>query len=147
MVFSPLEMVTLYHQAKDKKKQIAIFCHTEGMKQEDIIRILKENGVTDKQLPRGERKDKGRKKIAADAIKGDDDRSMEDEVIARVDAERAVKSADPEAKDPTSRIIQFVHEMKASRDDAKKKAQAFLDLADRYEHELQKIADAIGDKT
>lgn len=74
MVFSNFEMVTMYNQAKDKRKQIEIFCHTEGKTEEEVRKILLENGVDPRKLPRERRK----KENTMPKFKNEEDRIIEE---------------------------------------------------------------------
>lgn len=58
------EIVRRYRQAKNKRQQVNILAQLNCCRKDEIISILKQEGITDKQLPRSERSDKGKKKSA-----------------------------------------------------------------------------------
>lgn len=62
MEMSNEEIVRRYRQAKNKRQQVNILAQLNCCKKDEIIEVLKQEGITDKQLPRAERSDKGKKK-------------------------------------------------------------------------------------
>lgn len=56
-IFSPPEMLTLYRQAKDRRKQITIFAETNCCTEDEIIEALKAAGLSFRELPRRKRKE------------------------------------------------------------------------------------------
>lgn len=104
MVFSPIEMVTIYNQANNKKKQIKIFMETENKSYDEICQILKDNGVDYRKLPRAERSDKGKQKAARkfDPTWRDPqgERPTEDAIIDRLDRELEAKREEEVLPDP-----------------------------------------------
>ena len=49
-------VVKSYREAKDKKKQIAILAQLNACSQDDILKVLVDNGVNGRSLPRNSRK-------------------------------------------------------------------------------------------
>lgn len=64
MEMSNEEIVRRYRQAKNKRQQVNILAQLNSCEKDKIIEVLKQEGITDKQLPRSERSDKGKKKSA-----------------------------------------------------------------------------------
>lgn len=64
MEMSNEEIVRRYRQAKNKRQQVNILAQLNSCEKDEIIEVLKQEGITDKQLPRSERSDKGKKKSA-----------------------------------------------------------------------------------
>lgn len=62
MEMSNEEIVRRYKLAKNKRSQVNILAQLNCCKKDEIIEVLKQEGITDKQLPRAERSDKGKKK-------------------------------------------------------------------------------------
>ena len=62
MEMSNEEIVRRYRQAKNKRSQVNILAQLNCCSKNEIIEVLKQEGITDKQLPRAERSDKGKKK-------------------------------------------------------------------------------------
>ena len=62
MEMSNEEIVRRYRQAKNKRSQVNILAQLNCCSKDEIIEVLKQEGITDKQLPRAERSDKGKKK-------------------------------------------------------------------------------------
>lgn len=62
MEMSNEEIVRRYRQAKNKRQQVNILAQLNCCSKDEIIKVLKQEGITDKQLPRAERSDKGKKK-------------------------------------------------------------------------------------
>lgn len=67
MEMSNEEIVRRYRQAKNKRQQVNILAQLNSCEKDEIIEVLKQEGITDKQLPRSERSDKGKKKSAEPA--------------------------------------------------------------------------------
>ena len=62
MEMSNEEIVRRYKLAKNKRSQVNILAQLNCCSKDEIIEVLKQEGITDKQLPRAERSDKGKKK-------------------------------------------------------------------------------------
>lgn len=62
MEMSNEEIVRRCRQAKNKRQQVNILAQLNCCSKDEIIEVLKQEGITDKQLPRAERSDKGKKK-------------------------------------------------------------------------------------
>ena len=54
--FTDPEMVKLFEGAKDKKKQIAIFCDTQQMTEDEVRKALVAAGLDHRRLPRREKR-------------------------------------------------------------------------------------------
>lgn len=71
MQFSPEEMASLYRQAKDKREQIKVFVECNMISEDQVRKLLVEQGITPQQLPRRNnqsmKKKNPRQKRAADA--------------------------------------------------------------------------------
>lgn len=63
MLFTPLEMASQYRQCKDKQAQIKVFMECNQLTEEQVIDILKSEGVTAQQLPRKTIKSKKSKTV------------------------------------------------------------------------------------
>lgn len=132
-VFDPLEMVNIYRQALNKKRQIEIFSECNCKTKEEIIEILVANGVRREELPRGPRKDKGEKRLK---------RPVEDEVIEAILEEEPVEEqpepeeiAAPAAPAPeisqipgVAEVIEYIHRLKNERDRLNAELSAVNDL-------------------
>ena len=68
MEMSNEEIVRRYRQAKNKRSQVNILAQLNCCSKDEIIEVLKQEGITDKQLPRAERSDKGKKKSGEPAV-------------------------------------------------------------------------------
>lgn len=140
MVFTASEMVGMYRDAKDKKAQIAIFCDTEGMKEEEIIKILMDNGISGKQIPRKKRK----KLLPVPEEKAE--RPVEDAVMEAaepeeeenaIDQEESTEEVQPREKveDFQQMLLDYIRELKADR-------EAMLEELAEVEGKLREIAAA-----
>lgn len=140
MVFTASEMVGMYRDAKDKKEQIAIFCDTEGMKEEEIIKILLDNGIRGQQLPRKKRQ----KLLPVPEEKAE--RTVEDALIEAIEQEKEENAIDPEesteevqpretVEDFQQMLLEYIRELKADR-------EALLEELAEVEGKLREIAAA-----
>lgn len=56
MQMNNADIVKSYREAKDKKKQVSILAELNACEKEKIISILKEGGISDRELPRNRKK-------------------------------------------------------------------------------------------
>lgn len=56
MQMNNAEIVKSYREAKDKKKQVSILAELNACEKEKIISILKDGGISDRELPRNRKK-------------------------------------------------------------------------------------------
>lgn len=140
MVFTASEMVGMYRDAKDKKAQIEIFCDIEGMKEEEIIQILMDNGIGGKQLPRKKRE----KLLPVPEEKAE--RPVEDAAIEATEPEEEENAIDPEesteevqpretVEDFQKMVLEYIKELKADR-------EALLEELAEVEGKLREIGAA-----
>lgn len=91
MEMSNEEIVRRYRQAKNKRQQVNILAQLNSCEKDEIIEVLKQEGITDKQLPRSERSDKGKKKSAEPAAE-----ARETETTAPAESGKEPEASKPE---------------------------------------------------
>lgn len=79
MQMSEEEIVIDYKQAKNKKAQVEILADLNACSKEQIIEILKRNGISSKELPRERKKavaEPEQKEVKQEAVKEKEDKPM-----------------------------------------------------------------------
>lgn len=67
MQFSPIEMASIFNQAKDKREQIKIFMDCNGQTEAEVKAALMEGGIKHEQFPRASRKNREKESSGAKA--------------------------------------------------------------------------------